>query len=158
VSGDDREVQKQDLPRVYEAATPKWNADAEAGPANLEGSETILVAGDEDAVRDIAVKALRQRGYLVLAAASGEEALEITIQHGGPIHLLITDVVMPGMSGRELSDTLLLDRPLVRTLFVSGYAEDTIVQHGVLEPGTWFIAKPFTPLLLSRKVREILDR
>jgi two-component system cell cycle sensor histidine kinase/response regulator CckA len=153
VSGDDREVQKQDLPRVYEAATPKWNADAEAGPANLEGSETILVAGDEDAV-----KALRQRGYLVLAAASGEEALEIAIQHGGPIHLLITDVVMRGMSGRELSDTLLLDRPLVRTLFVSGYAEDTIVQHGVLEPGTWFIAKPFTPLLLSRKVREILDR
>jgi PAS domain S-box-containing protein len=141
------------LPRVHEALDYARDADVE--PINLEGTETILVAEDDEAVRNIAIMALRRHGYEILAASSGEEALDIARKHDGPIHLLITDVVMRGMSGRELADALILDRPILRTLYVSGYTENTIVHHGVLEPGIWFLAKPFTPVLLARRVREV---
>jgi PAS domain S-box-containing protein len=142
------------LPRVYEAL--ERARDAEPEPMNLEGTETIILAEDDETVREIAIMSLRRHGYEILVAASGEEALDIARRHDGPIHLLITDVVMGGMSGRELSDTLELGRPLLRTLYVSGYTEDTIVHHGVLESGIAFLAKPFTPVRLARRVREVL--
>jgi two-component system cell cycle sensor histidine kinase/response regulator CckA len=142
------------LPRVDETPLPERAVDS--APVDLGGNETILLAEDEDAVRDVAVMALRQYGYDVLVAASGEEALEIAAHHEGPIHLLVSDVVMQGLSGRDLSNAIVLDRPLLRTLFVSGYTENTIVHHGVLEPGIAFLPKPFTPVLLARKVREVL--
>jgi two-component system cell cycle sensor histidine kinase/response regulator CckA len=149
-------VLKVYLPRVHEAADPE--RPTEPGTIDINGTETILVAEDEDAVRDIAVTGLRRYGYQVLAAPSGEEALQIAEHHDGPIHLLVTDVVMRGMNGRQLSNALGLDRPLVRTLFVSGYTEDTIVHHGVLDPGISFLAKPFTPAVLARRVREALSQ
>jgi PAS domain S-box-containing protein len=142
------------LPSVDES--PVLERRIDLAPADLEGNETILLAEDEDAVRDVAVMALRQYGYDVLVASSGEEALKIADQHDGPIHLLISDVVMQGLSGRDLANLLVLDRPLLRTLFVSGYTENTIVHHGVLEPGIAFLPKPFTLVLLARKVREVL--
>jgi CheY-like chemotaxis protein len=142
------------LPRVYDAL--ERARDVEPEPMNLEGTETIILAEDDETVRDIAIMSLRRHGYEILVAASGEEAVDIAREHDGPIDLLITDVVMGGMSGRELSDNLVLGRPLLRTLYVSGYTEDTIVHHGVLEGGIAFLAKPFTPVRLARRVREVL--
>jgi signal transduction histidine kinase len=142
------------LPRVYDAL--ERARDVEPEPMNLEGTETIILAEDDETVREIAIMSLRRHGYEILVAASGEEAVDIARQHDGPIDLLITDVVMGGMSGRELSDNLVLGRPLLRTLYVSGYTEDTIVHHGVLESGIAFLAKPFTPVRLARRVREVL--
>jgi CheY-like chemotaxis protein len=143
------------LPRVFGAADP---AEArEPAAVNVEGSEAILLAEDDETVRELTIMALRRHGYEVLVATSGEEGVQVAADHPGPIHLLITDVVMRGMTGRDLSDALVLERPLLRTLYVSGYTENTIVHHGVLEPGIAFLAKPFTPVGLARKVREVLD-
>ena len=96
-------------------------------------------------------------GYQVLEAQQGAEALEISGQHHGPIHLMVTDVVMPGMSGRELAQRLTFLRPDMRVLYMSGYTDDAIVRHGVLDAGMAFIAKPFTPDALAAKVRAVLD-
>jgi CheY-like chemotaxis protein len=142
------------LPRVHEA--PDDRLDTELAPINLEGTETILLAEDDKAVQDISIMALGRHGYQILVASSGEEAVDVARGHDGPIHLLVTDVVMRGMTGRELSDTLVPERPQLRTLYVSGYTEDTIVRHGVLEPGIAFLPKPFTPVGLARRVREVL--
>jgi CheY-like chemotaxis protein len=144
------------LPHVD--AAPDDAGDIDPETMDLDGTETILLAEDEAAVRDIAVMALRRHGYHVLVAAGGTEALRLAREHRGPIHLLITDVVMPGMSGRDLADELTLDRPLTRTLYVSGYTANSIVDHGVLEPGIAFLPKPFTPVVLARKVREVIAR
>jgi two-component system cell cycle sensor histidine kinase/response regulator CckA len=102
-------------------------------------------------------KVLEARGYAVLAAADGPEALRMAEHHSGTIHILVTDVVMPGMSGREVGRRLAAGRPEMRVLYLSGYADDSIVQHGVLEPGLAFLQKPFTPETLARRVREVLD-
>jgi PAS domain S-box-containing protein len=142
------------LPRVYDAADIERKPTI--APMNLEGTETIMLAEDDAAVRDIVVMALARHGYRLLVASNGTEALEAARHHDGPIELLITDVVMPGLSGRELSDALTAERPSIRTLFISGYTEDTIVHHGVVEPRIAFLLKPFTPVLLARKVREVL--
>lgn len=125
------------------------------GPAiSLEGHETILVTEDDATVRDIAVMALARHGYRMLVAEDGPSALALARAHERRIDLLVTDVVMGAMSGRELADILAADRPDLRTLFVSGYTEDTIVHHGVLDSGIDFLQKPFTPVNPDPPVAE----
>jgi CheY-like chemotaxis protein len=142
------------LPRVFEPADERAAPAVE--PAGLAGTETILLAEDDEAVRGIAVLALSRAGYEVLAADGGPMALELARRHPGTIHLLVTDVVMRGMGGRQLAEELRGVRPGTPTLFVSGYTENAIVHHGVLDPEMAFLPKPFTPTALVRKVREVL--
>jgi PAS domain S-box-containing protein len=122
------------------------------------GSETILVVEDEEKVRKLTVRILRGQGYTVLEAPHGDDALLVCEQHEGPIHLLVTDVVMPGMSGGQLADRVERLRPEMKILYVSGYTDNAIVHHGVLEKGVNYIQKPFTIEGLARKVREVLDK
>jgi PAS domain S-box-containing protein len=143
------------LPRVDEAVPPP-----EAQPELLEGSggvETILLVEDEVVVRALARQVLELNGYTVLEAGHGGEALLLGEQRQEPIHLLVTDVVMPHMSGREVARRLASLHPEMKVLYMSGYTDDAIVQHGVLEPGLFFLQKPFTPNALVKKVREVLD-
>ena len=121
------------------------------------GTETILVVEDEPAVLALSQRALETQGYVVLAASDATTALRLVERHGGMIHLLLTDVVMPGMSGRDLAHQLAARRPGTRVLYMSGYPGDAIVQHGEFQPGTAFLQKPFSPDGLARKVREVLD-
>ena len=111
--------------------------------ARSSGTETILLVEDEEALRKVAKRALAQSGYTVLSAADGEEALQVFRRNAGDIQLVVTDVVMPRMSGRRLADQLAKPRPDLQVLYMSGYTDDAIVHHGVLEPGTRFIGKPF---------------
>ncbi len=142
---------------------PRVAADAAvtAPPAPVaeppRGTETVLVVEDEEAVRSLSRRALEAAGYTVLAAAAGPDALRLVERYGGPIHLLLTDVVMPGMSGRELAQQLGQRRPGLRVLYMSGYPGDAMVHRGALEPGTAFLQKPFLPEDLTRKVREVLE-
>ncbi len=122
------------------------------------GSETVLLVEDDTLVRDLANRLLEQQGYRVLAAANGQEALHVAKEHlGETIHLLLADIVMPQMGGKELADWLKISRPNIKVLFTSGYADNAIVHHGVLDPGTHFLQKPFSLKTLSNKVREVLD-
>jgi len=142
------------LPRVSEAAA----AAAETRPLLLNGgTETILLAEDASGVRAVAQEILTRLGYTVLVATDGHAALELARARTEPIHLLVTDVIMPEMSGRQLADRLKEQRPELKVLFVSGYTDDAIVRHGMLEPGIAFLQKPFTPQTLARKVREVLS-
>ena len=140
------------LPRVEETAEPRRDSTPPAGPER--GAETILLAEDEDAVRKLVLEVLSQRGYTVLQASEPEEALQLSLRHPGKIDLLLTDVVMPQMSGRELADRLAPSRSDMKVLFISGYTEDAL-------PGNWnqaaLLKKPFTPAALALKVRQILD-
>jgi CheY-like chemotaxis protein len=122
----------------------------------VRGAETILVAEDEDGVRHIVTQMLREQGYTVLAASGGAEAIQIAQSHTGPVQLLVSDVMMPRMSGPELAQRLRGLRPDIRVLFVSGYADSEIVREGELEPNTDFLQKPFTREQLASKVREVL--
>ena len=122
----------------------------------LTGSGTVLLVEDEEMVRVLARRVLTESGYTVLEAAGGAEAVELAAEHPGPVDLLLTDVVMPGMSGRELADRLRPLRPEMRVLYTSGYTDDAIVRRGISASGTAFVAKPFTPDSLARKVREVL--
>jgi len=143
------------LPRVHGEA-----AAVEPKPASrvrARGTETVLLVEDEPMVRRLALTILREAGYHVLEAANGPEALRMAREHGDSIHLLLTDVVMPRMSGREVADRLKAQRPDLKILFMSGNTEEAIGNHGVLEPGFAFLQKPFTPAGLSSKVREVLD-
>ena len=143
------------LPRVEEAVEalePQPGA-----PERLQGSETVLLVEDEEMVRQLAATVLQANGYTVLAARDGREALAIAERHQGRIHLLMTDVVMPGMGGQELAERLRSVRPSMRVLYMSGYTDNAIVHHGMLEPGTVFLQKPFLPKALARKVRLALD-
>jgi PAS domain S-box-containing protein len=121
------------------------------------GTETVLLVEDEDLVRNLVRDILKQNGYSVLEAHHGTEALRVALQHSGPIHLLLTDVVMPQMGGRVLAERLKTFRPAIRILYISGYVDDATIQEGVSNPGTSFVQKPFTVETLSRKVRELLD-
>jgi len=125
---------------------------------SLEGSETILVVEDDEMLRKMAERMLEGSGYRVLTARDGKEALEILGSHGGPIHLMLTDVVMPGMSGRDLSEQLKSTVPEIKVLYMSGYTNDTIADHGILEKDVEFIQKPFSRKDLASKVREVLDK
>jgi PAS domain S-box-containing protein len=128
------------------------------GPqVSIHGNESVLLVEDEEAVRGLSRMALQMYGYTVIEARNGDDAIRICKEHPGPIHLLATDVVMPGMSGRQLAESLRSVRPL-RVLFLSGYTDDAVVRHGVLEAEADFLQKPFTPVALANKVRQILDR
>jgi len=123
------------------------------------GTETVLLVEDEPSVRDVAARTLREQGYTVLEAATGDEALRVASEHGGKtIHLLLTDVVMPQMGGKVLAGRLRANRPDIRVIFFSGYPSEAIAHYGVLDPGTAFLLKPFSPAVLARKAREVLDR
>ena len=142
------------LPRV-DADGPQ-PAEEEQRASALDGSETVLVAEDEEAVRLIIAKALEARGYRVLSARDGTEALELAAGHGR-IDLLVTDVVMPDMNGRELSRRFTEARPNLRTLYLSGYTDDAMLHRGVLQEGVAFLQKPFSLGALARKVRDVIE-
>jgi len=130
-----------------------------AAPSGLlQGSETILLVEDEDMVRDLAQRILLQSGYTVLEARDAVEAIQVCEQHGAPIHLMMADIVLPGgVNGPHLAKQLGTSRPEMQVLYVSGYIDNAVVQYGVLDPGVAFLQKPFTPVALARKVREVLD-
>ncbi|HEU5261937.1 MAG TPA: response regulator [Gemmatimonadales bacterium] len=144
------------LPHVAEPVDPVFAPGPVAAP--VTGTETVLLAEDEPLVRTLARKVLEQAEYRVLAAARGAEALDIAQRHDGPIHLLLTDIVMPEMSGRELAHRLAELRPGVRVLYMSGYSDEAVAQQGALDHGAPLLQKPFTPAALAQKVREVLDR
>jgi PAS domain S-box-containing protein len=146
------------LPRVA-GATIQEQPQAESGrdPQLARGSETILVVEDEAAVRQLTDRILSAFGYQVLTAENGAEGIAISSQHKGPIHMLLTDVIMPHMNGKELAERIKAERPAVKVLYMSGYTRDIIARRGVLEPETAFIAKPLTLERLTEKVRSVLD-
>src|SRR4029078_9308954 len=119
------------------------------------GSETVLLAEDEPAVRELVVATLKAVGYRVESAANADEAVRLAARHDGPIHLLLTDVVMPGASGRALAESLTATFPSLKVLYMSGDTE--VLTREVREAGVPFLAKPFSPDQLARKVREVLD-
>jgi PAS domain S-box-containing protein len=141
------------LPEV-EAAP---DAAASAATELPRGTETVLLVEDAEAVRTVARQVLERQGYTVLEAPHGNVALAIAAAYDGPIHLLLTDVVMPGLSGRQVADQLTRLRPDTHVLYASGYTDDAVVRHGVLEAGIAYLQKPFTAAMLARKVRETLD-
>ena len=140
------------FPKVAEPASD-LHGDRVAAP---QGAETILVVEDEQGVRELTTKMLKRLGYNVLAAGSGAEALEIARSHTGHIALMVTDVVMPNMSGAQLAAELRHSQPDIKVVFISGYTENAISQHGVLDEGVQFLAKPFSRESLARKLREVL--
>ncbi|MBU0515394.1 MAG: response regulator [Proteobacteria bacterium] len=143
------------FPRVDEAAAslkPDQPEDEVRG-----GMETILVVEDEGSVRELICLVLRDKGYRVAEAAGGEEALALADGLKGEIHMVLTDVVMPGLSGSELARRLIAGHPGIKVLYASGYTDDAIAHHGILEPGVNLITKPMSPASLARKVREVLD-
>jgi DNA-binding response OmpR family regulator len=123
----------------------------------LQGTETVLLVEDEPDVRKIACLSLEAQGYKVLEAADGQTAGEVAAAHTAPIHLLVTDVVMPRKGGRQLAEEVRGARPDIKVLFMSGYTDDAVVRHGITEHTDHFLQKPFTPLGLARKVRSVLD-
>ncbi len=143
------------LPRAEEAVLAEKRP--KAAVASLRGSETILLVEDEESLRKLTRELLEDRGYAVLEAGNGAKALEIAARHQGPIHLVITDVVMPGISGREVAQRMEALRPDAKVLYMSGYTADAITRHGVLEPGMAFLQKPIRPEELAQKVREVLN-
>ncbi len=132
-------------------------AGAASPHARLAGHETVLVVEDEEVVRSLVQRVLSGAGYEVLVACTGAEALEIEREHKGEIHVLVTDVVMPGMNGRELADRVSAQRPKIHVLFTSGYTDDVLAQRGALRPGSRFLAKPYMAEALLQEVRATID-
>ncbi len=143
------------LPQIEDPLDGAHESSTLAAPCRGRG--TVLVVEDEDGVRNLVRDILQTAGYTVLEARHGAEALDVSERHVGPIHLLLTDVVMPEMSGRELAQRLAILRPATKVLFMSGYTANAVVHHGVLDPDTDFLQKPITAAVLTRKVRQILD-
>jgi PAS domain S-box-containing protein len=144
------------FPVCYEE--PESSAAAGAEGRRLEGSETILVCEDDDRVRDVTTKMLRSAGYTVLSVEAASKALELARERSAPIALLVTDVIIPDMNGRVLSDRMREIRPDLRTLFMSGYTANVIAHHGVLDENVEFLSKPFSRQGLLEKVRSVLDK
>ncbi len=144
------------LPLAPAASGAGRPVSAEPKPAP-SGSETVLIAEDEDALRRLIERILTGKGYRVLSAPNGLEALRLSESHPGPLHLLLTDVVMPKLGGRELAEALEKSRPGLRLVFMSGYTDDTVLRHGILESKAEFLPKPFTPAGLLETVRRVLD-
>jgi DNA-binding response OmpR family regulator len=133
---------------------------AEPSPVAQEpprGSETLLLVEDEEAVRALAARVLKANGYTVLTAADADEAEHISANYASAIDLLITDVIMPRTSGPQLARRLLIVRPQMRVLYISGYTDAAVAEHGGLDAEAALFQKPFTPSSLAKKVREILD-
>jgi CheY-like chemotaxis protein len=147
------------LPRVEQAAETLSVARPVTG--EQKGSETILLVEDQPQVRELARVALAEKGYTVLVTSSAGDAEKICAQHGADIHLLLTDLIMPGITGRELAKRMTARYPKMRVLYMSGYTFSMIAQSGMpggmLEDGVAFLQKPFTPSALGEKVREVLD-
>src|SRR5207237_1147609 len=143
------------LPRVRGAAEPPLPAPEP--PPLRGGNETVLLVEDAAPVRTLARRSLEARGYRVLDAPDGPSAIELSARHAGEIDVLVTDVVMPGMSGRELAERLAPTRRAMKVLYTSGYTDDAMVRQGVLSAGVAFLQKPFVPDTLARKVRDVLD-
>jgi CheY-like chemotaxis protein len=149
--------------RVYLPLAPPEGDEVEAAPLRIgqtpqAGEGTVLLVEDEPLVAEAARKILESSGYSVMSANSPAAAVRLSTAHPGPIRLLLTDVIMPGMNGRELADRLTQQRPGMRVLFMSGYTDNAIVHHGVLDAHVEFLAKPFTPHALARKVADVLKR
>jgi CheY-like chemotaxis protein len=143
------------LPAVEQ---PVETSEPQANPLEkLEGTETILLVEDEANVRELISQYLREMGHSVVEAGDGAEALELARRYHGPLHMLVTDMVMPKMSGRELADRLLELNPQLKVLFISGYTSDTAARHGILEGEMAFLQKPFGLRDLARKIREVLS-
>ena len=143
------------LPRVDQVAEPAKSR--QAIEHHARGTETILVVEDEAMVRDLTLEVLKESGYTVISAERPDDALRICAQNPAPIDLLLTDVVMPGMSGLELAERLKPERPKMKVLYVSGYTADAVARRGMSDPKTAFLQKPFAPGALVRKVREVLE-
>jgi CheY-like chemotaxis protein len=141
----------------YIAKGPEDTPKGGAANAVRENTETVLLAEDDDAVRKIVARMLESAGFVVLTASSAAEAEQAAEDYGRPIHLLLADVVMPQASGRELLERLQKRYPAIRVLYMSGYTDEVIVQHGVKTFGMAFLSKPFTRADLTRKIRAILD-
>src|SRR5262249_9386744 len=145
--------------RVYLPRTDAVTEGAESQGVSVSvprGSETVLLVEDEPAVRDLVRDFLRRNGYFVLVASAGDEALELAAKHRGTIHVVVTDVIMPRMNGRELVERLRRTYPHLRVLYVSGYSGNIIEGQGGLPPGTFFLQKPFSMEVVVRKLREVL--
>jgi CheY-like chemotaxis protein len=143
------------LPEVKVEAELSGNEKSVA--AARSGSETLLFVEDEESVRELVSDYLKNIGYQVLEAVDGAHAMEVAAAHRGQIHILITDVVMPRLSGRELVTRLAPSRPGLKVLYISGYTDDSVFRHGVLEGGVAFLQKPFNLKALAQKIREVLD-
>jgi two-component system cell cycle sensor histidine kinase/response regulator CckA len=146
--------------KVYLPRAEGSNSGPQSWPRSRKpdrGTETILLVEDEDRVRAFSRHVLVECGYNVLEAADGLHALEVAAAATEPIHLLVTDVVMPRSGGRAVAEGVSKHHPGIRVLFVSGYTDDSVVRHGVLEAGVNFLQKPFSPVVFAQKVREILD-
>ncbi len=141
-------VSEESLEELVEAASPRELP---------EGSETVLVVDDSESLRPVVKRILRQYGYTVVEATNGDDAKSVVANHPGPIHLLLTDIVMPGMSGPELARDLARRQPDLRVLFMSGYAENAVIREGLRHPSAGFVEKPFSPETLAREVRRALD-
>jgi len=144
------------LPRVTDAVDGKPAAKEIPGVA--KGTETVLLVEDEEAVRELAGRILTAKGYRVVTAKSALEAEQYAAKNSGEIQLLLTDMTMPGMSGRELAVKITARNPRTRVLYMSGYTDNVLSQGGVLEDGVSFLQKPFTPAMLVQKVRDVLDK
>jgi two-component system cell cycle sensor histidine kinase/response regulator CckA len=144
------------LPRVDEPLEEKKEKVMEEGFPR--GDETILIVEDEEEVKDLTAQILKKYGYTILKASKGNEAISICDGHKGSIHLMLTDVVMPEMDGRRLAESIISLRPGIKVLYMSGYTDNAIIHHGVLDKGMNYIQKPFTVESLARKVREVLDK
>jgi len=145
------------LPRAGDAVEAEPRPARSVRQPKKRGSEVVLLVEDEDNIREPAVEILESRGYKVLAAQDASQALAVADNHRGPIHILVTDVVMPGRSGNWLAEQLSIRRPGIRVLYMSGYPEDSISHHGVLAPSEHFLQKPFPPGQFLEKVREVLE-
>jgi CheY-like chemotaxis protein len=142
------------LPRVEARSEAEHHKPA---ASRRRGTETVLVVEDEPAALELVAEVLRESGYQVLVASNGDEAVSVAVRARAPIHLLLTDVVLPRLSGQIVAERVRTTHPRVKVLFMSGYTDDAISHHGVLQPGVALLQKPFTPDELSRRVGEILD-
>ena len=138
------------------------SSDETEGPVGVrdrdsQGHETVLLVEDDEHLRGLTLRILQSRGYQIITATDGRDALRRAKEHEGAIHLMLSDVVMPGMSGRVLSEQLCALRPMLKVLFMSGYTDDDVMRRGILDRRTAFLEKPFTPEQLVGKVRDVLD-